>query len=63
MKTSWHDPELELLHQFNSIQCLAAAILPDSAPPELFNCYLRPKGYKTALPNPVLFGYAIFQYE
>ena len=35
MKMSWHAPELQLLHRFNCIQSLAAAILPDNAPAEL----------------------------
>ena len=44
---SWHAPELQLLHRFNSIQSLAAAFLPDSVPPELVNCHQRAKDYRT----------------
>ena len=47
MKMSWCAPELQLLHKFNSIQSLAAAILPEHAPPELVNCYQKAMGYRT----------------
>ena len=63
MKKSWHTPELQLLHKFSNLQTMAAVVLPENMPKELVQCFHQIKEYKTGLPDFVISGLSVLNYE
>lgn len=65
MKKSWHAPEQQLIHKFSSLQTLAATELLQTLPDllDLVEIFQQAKEHRTALPDPVISGFLVFQYE
>ena len=61
MNKTWNAPEVQLIHKFANLQSLAAATLPNNTSLELVKCFQQAR--ETVLPNPVISGISVFQYE
>ena len=54
---------IQLLHKFSNLQNMAAVVLPENIPKELVQCFQQIKEYKTALPDSVIPGLSVLNYE